>query len=291
MKHVLIFSPHLDDAVLSCSAKILQRKQAGDQITVVTVFTETSDASKQTHYLQRKKDDFRAMQILGADALHLGFTDAPFRSERYQNFSTLLFHHKLPLEEMPILEKLTCRLQEIIKVYHADELFFPLGVGGHIDHHLLFESAQSFSLNGIKVNYYEDHPYTLLLDWNAIRMHQINAVQIGEPYSIKKTSLVNAPFPFVHNYMASDEDRLRSNDLYDMEWSKIPSQKSMSTVMKIGDGCFSQQQCPISEALNKKWAAICCYSTEWQTLLGPNEAQAREWINHPETYWSPICHK
>src|SRR5260221_483070 len=94
MSRLLIISPHLDDAVLSCGARIAKTVESGGEVVVATCFTtpwEAAPEELQQLYDRRKADDGDALKMLGAGIRHLGFTDAPFRNPQYYNFNTILF--------------------------------------------------------------------------------------------------------------------------------------------------------------------------------------------------------
>ena len=54
-------SPHLDDVAISCPARILEERAEGRRVLVVTLF------SKGPGERVRKREDRRAMRLLGAD--------------------------------------------------------------------------------------------------------------------------------------------------------------------------------------------------------------------------------
>jgi glycosyltransferase involved in cell wall biosynthesis len=91
---LLVLSPHLDDAALSCGAMLIHACDR-TQLTVATFFTEappppyTLSARRylrqvgapdaQTLYGQRRSEDRAALEPLGITCLHMGLTEAQFR--------------------------------------------------------------------------------------------------------------------------------------------------------------------------------------------------------------------
>jgi hypothetical protein len=47
------------------------------------------------------------------------------------------------------------------KLLAQSRLYFPLGIGRHIDHLIMFEVGQHFLQAGLDVVFYEDFPYTI----------------------------------------------------------------------------------------------------------------------------------
>ncbi len=270
----LFLSPHLDDAVLGCGAFMAKAIAAGHEAAVISCFTSPGvDASPEEEaiYQQRITDDCCAMSQLGVSYRHLGFVDAPFRRQGYYNFNTLLFHHRLPESERAVTAQLTEQLEELTLAYNADHLFLPLGVGGHIDHHLLWEACKPLWNRRIPITFYEEQPYTFLTGWAAIRWQQLgaNASRESDQRPIEKIPLSGSPYPFVHNYITSTEDWLKSRQKYDAEFSETPP--VYTNQWNINGRIFDRWEDDTREEhLKGKRRAILEYSTEWPALFGPD---------------------
>ena len=94
---VVVMSPHLDDAVLSCGA-LLAHLAARHLITVATVFTAAAPppwslparrqlralggVDAEAFFAQRRAEDRDVLAGIGVAAVHLGFRDALFRRGR-----------------------------------------------------------------------------------------------------------------------------------------------------------------------------------------------------------------
>src|ERR1700690_3085189 len=91
MPKVLFVSPHLDDAVFSCAARILREVDGGTDVTVATVFSHARPRSPmRREYVARQEEDRIALGLLGAKPLWLGLLDAPCRSPFYNSFQRIV---------------------------------------------------------------------------------------------------------------------------------------------------------------------------------------------------------
>ena len=302
MSRLLILSPHLDDAVLSCGARIAQTVVSGGEVMVVTCFTspgEEATTDLRERYEQRRADDSAALGLLGAQFRHLGFVDAPFRNAAYYNFNTILFHHRLGDEEKLLIRSLGDVLRQLTEEWKPDETMFPLGIGGHIDHHLVWESSKVF-WEGIlpdspgvlnergaigTISYYEDLPYALIPGWSAVRWNELggNRPLEGETSDAEpplrhklsgesKMNLLEVPYPFVQNYMSSAEDRLCSTAHYNREYARLGNGLWDGGQWTITGHVFIRNLYRIeARYLGSKSRAITGYHSEWPLLFGADE--------------------
>jgi hypothetical protein len=166
---VLYLSPHLDDAVLSCAGHILHERDQGRRVLAATLFSAGGDdASSQRLYQARRDEDHRALSLLGAECLHLGLRDAPFRDPYYRSFQSLLLgtHTRDVADEDEAASVLLALWRQV----QPARLYCPLGVGTHIDHRLTFRAAQRLPAELI---YYEDRPYALIREQVAMRLAEL----------------------------------------------------------------------------------------------------------------------
>jgi LmbE family N-acetylglucosaminyl deacetylase len=185
---LLVLSPHLDDAALSCGAMLIHACGRAP-VTVATLFTEappppyTLSARRylrqvgapdaQTLYGQRRNEDRAALEPLGITCLHLGLTEAQFRlrprRRAHPRWARLLpeLAHLYPVYRLQIVsgrvapdDAVTMRLvrEHVIRLAGRGLVLAPLGVGGHVDH-VLVRTAAAYS--GAPVVYYSDFPYNL----------------------------------------------------------------------------------------------------------------------------------
>lgn len=182
----IFFSPHFDDVVLSCGAKIAALKDK-EQILVVTVFTSAGEGKTSKHgrkYLQslgfnngeeyfftRKREDKKAAKILNFEPYWLGFPEVFFRFKKRLFFPIFFYSNKKSLfgeivnEDRESLSQVKRKIERMINSYPKSKVYFPLGIGNHVDHQILNqigkEIAQSNEFNSKKVFFYEDFPYNL----------------------------------------------------------------------------------------------------------------------------------
>lgn len=281
MYNVLFISPHLDDAVLSCGARIAALTAKGKRVLIVTVFTEAgalATEEKRERYSSRRKHDKEAAGCLGAEVIHLGYTDAPFRNAAYHNFSTLLFHHTLPVQERELVTSIAARLEVLIASCCPESVWFPLGVGGHIDHHIVYESSWLLPSNSV-TGYYEELPYALLQGWNTVRWLHLNAV--ADKSIVWKQpalpALMDAALPFVRNYISTAEDVIGSQAKLLQEWEKIKRHDKAALQWLLRDAVLEVEKegLPLP-CLQQKCAAIACYATEYPALFGTVAAIRQE---------------
>jgi LmbE family N-acetylglucosaminyl deacetylase len=286
MSFLLILSPHLDDAVISCGSHIAAAIQEGRDVLVATCFTspgETAAQDLQRLYQQRRSDDMQALRQLGAHFRHLEFTDAPFRDPQYHNVNTILFHHRLPEEEYPLCRQLTFAISRLIGEVSPDELLFPLGTGGHIDHHIVWECGKNFWDGQWSFSLYEDLPYALLPGWSDVRRQQLLEDVPLQPISPSfKQDLRHTGIPFVRNYIMTPEDLGSSIDKYDKEYSCLDHRSYNAASWVFGKRTFIRSLHTASaEFLDAKCHAIARYATEWPVLFGPDQGNIREVLSSP----------
>jgi LmbE family N-acetylglucosaminyl deacetylase len=165
--HIYV-SPHMDDAVLSCGGRITMQIERGERVLVATAFTEAGDGKRSSKRLnapasalsQRQKEEEEALGRLGADFILLGYRDGLFR----QRLPLLRYglHLRAPARFASLLGALLSDLEKICTAAACHNLYLPLGIGQHIDHHLVFLTGEDMSRKGIDVSFYEDIPYGLI---------------------------------------------------------------------------------------------------------------------------------
>jgi LmbE family N-acetylglucosaminyl deacetylase len=189
---LIVLSPHLDDAVLSCGA-LLTHASRRVPVTVMTFFTEarppphsrstrrylrlTGAADAQDLYAARRAEDKEALEHMGVACRHIGLPDGQFRrkpghlltgkprwperrlAELSHIYPTYRFH--LAAGRISRYDDVTLRcVVNAIEAAAAAEgsalVLAPLGVGGHADHLLVRTAAERVPS---RVIYYSDFPY------------------------------------------------------------------------------------------------------------------------------------
>lgn len=168
MRHVFI-SPHLDDAVLSCGGYISFLAGKKQKILVITIFSDFGKGPvslSARRYMwhcgaltikqfqtKRITEDWLAMETIGADHMHLGFTDAYFR-RFYPNHSQL-FSGRVNPADKKLVGLIEQKLFSLIK--RGDVLYGPMGIGGHVDHVIVNQIVKNLPA-GEKL-FWLDQPY------------------------------------------------------------------------------------------------------------------------------------
>jgi len=188
---ILVLSPHLDDAVLSCGS-FLAAASVGRPVTVITLFTACSTGrvtlSARSYlrqcnarragdlYEQRRVEDRIALRGIGVTAVHYDLPDALFRRHRRSRvparvaallpeldcvYPTFRFHvarGRIASADLPLLDELQRRV--LLMSSPQDLVLAPLGLGSHVDHVLTHELGRRL-VPGRRVGWYADQPYLL----------------------------------------------------------------------------------------------------------------------------------
>lgn len=170
MKHAkpnetLIISPHCDDSTLSLCGAILN-KNLGKNITIYDVFSisnytinekGTADWKKTTAI--RHQEEINVSKKLGTKLKFIGFKE-PLLRQGYKKMDDIFKPNADPAKDK-IWDKVYEWGKGACKEKKWTYIFFPLGIGHHIDHKIL-------TLVGIKLQrlyanlpifFYEDLPY------------------------------------------------------------------------------------------------------------------------------------
>ena len=178
----IYLSPHLDDAALSCSGLIYQQRQAGLTVLVVTLLAGDPPlaaldmptpilADLHTRWelednpnpaAARRAEDLAALSTLKADALHWEWPECVYR--RDPSTGAFLYPSEESLwgpvhpAEYPLIAHLARRLADL-PLARGGQVYVPLTVGNHVDHHLVRHAAESWGAPNAKWLYYEEYPY------------------------------------------------------------------------------------------------------------------------------------
>jgi LmbE family N-acetylglucosaminyl deacetylase len=189
-ERLLVLSPHLDDAILSCGALLTYAAQYVP-VTVATFFTEagpppyTVSASRYLHqvgvrdarrlYGERRAEDRRVLERMGVEWRHAGLTDAPFRRKPptgarrwrhsghlpaelahvYPTYRLHIASGRIAADDTETVRRATSFLETLLS-QRRGPVFAPAGVGRHVDHVLVRTAA---SLCGAPAIYYSELPY------------------------------------------------------------------------------------------------------------------------------------
>jgi glycosyltransferase involved in cell wall biosynthesis/LmbE family N-acetylglucosaminyl deacetylase len=176
-EHVFL-SPHFDDVALSCGGLIHSLQCRGRRVTVVTVFAGQGDASMDSAYTrhlhakwgledvveQRSSENSRALGCLHVQCTEeWEFLDAPYRQRTpgqplYASYAEI--QGSLAADDQQTSDALFRRICEWLDGRPATSTFyFPLALGQHVDHQLLFRAGLRLQCCGYRVLFYEEWPY------------------------------------------------------------------------------------------------------------------------------------
>lgn len=140
---VYVLSPHLDDAVWSLGAVLQALSTTGHAITVVTVFSTTTQTAV------RKKEDMAALDAIGCKSVRLDFSDAILDGRSLQEVFNETY--------VPAKDDVAAIASSVQQTTPQDAVVLaPSGFGAHVDH--LATRAVAAKL-AARVVYYEDLPY------------------------------------------------------------------------------------------------------------------------------------
>lgn len=161
MRAALYLSPHLDDAVLSCAAGILRRVEEGARVVVATLFSEGDPVR---HALRRAHDE-AALRQAGAEAVHVGLLDAPYRGIA-QTFAGLTGTEP----EGEVIDTIRASVVALAAAIEPDEIWLPTGIGGHVDHRAVFAARD---VCGDRARFYADRPYAFVEPLVRLRIAEL----------------------------------------------------------------------------------------------------------------------
>jgi LmbE family N-acetylglucosaminyl deacetylase len=177
-ERVVILSPHLDDAALSCGGLLnfLTDRQASCLIISVYCGDPPSVRSKDGAFRSnlrkghasptlRRREDVAAMRSAEADFVHLGFTDGIFRRspltdqfiyrQARERWSAPRVDDLGHVEELYlVLSRLCLNLGRIL-------LVSPMAIGQHVDHTIVARVALRLAEQGLALLFFEDFPYVV----------------------------------------------------------------------------------------------------------------------------------
>lgn len=163
-ERVIVLSPHLDDAALSCGA-LLAGLRGTTQGLVITIASADAQRPRKgfASSATRRREDERAMGSIGCHYIHLGFADAVYR--RNPATDALVYLHPRrkwqapPQADATHIEELWLVLRRLVVGLGRVLLVAPMGIGFHVDHMICARVATRLAQDKVKLLFYEDFPY------------------------------------------------------------------------------------------------------------------------------------
>lgn len=206
-KKVIIFSPHLDDAILSTGSLMHYLSNNRVEVSVYTFFTKPSKirstlvgkllrqsgfTNSYDYFKARRKEDRSVLKKFGhIKVSHLGLIDAAWREiskKALYPSSTIGVPNKRDLKTQKAIIK---KMESLAILTNQTMIFAPIGRGKHIDHIFVRDGAVKVYK---KIIFYSDFPYSQQYpeDKNFIKTHQLTSViWKKDNYEQKKTAILD----------------------------------------------------------------------------------------------------
>jgi LmbE family N-acetylglucosaminyl deacetylase len=174
-RHIIYLSPHLDDVALSCGGLISRQVLEEAEVLVVTVFAGRPPEGGVSEFAaglqdrwgdtihpvdRRTDEDRRALRLLRANSLRLGYPDAIYR---YSGESFLYTSREDLFGALhPLDRSLASQIAQDIAAISSPRwavVYSPLAVGNHVDHQLVRNAMFERETPSDELVFYEDYPY------------------------------------------------------------------------------------------------------------------------------------
>lgn len=170
----LFISPHFDDAIGSCGGFISRLADAGEQVEVITIFggeelepySQFADELHSSWGLtsnivkHRMFENEKSCEVLGCKAKNCEFYEALYRKgltfENLYPDQEKLFGEIHP-DDSKLMNSIYDRLTQ--HILPGDHLYFPCGIGHHVDHVISAVLGERFSKNGEQIYFYKEFYY------------------------------------------------------------------------------------------------------------------------------------
>ena len=254
MRPLLVLSPHFDDAVLSCGGLMMREVRAGRRVVVATVFTSARGNEQSSGV--RAAEDLEALTMMNAEQMALGFDDAPYRHAEYRSYESIGFGW-VP-EDDATVEAVRARIESVCEAIDPALIFAPLGIGGHVDHRIVFVASQGLPKDALR--FFEERPYLFLPGAGASRLSALGAA-LPPDLVASRAEIAQGlrEAPFLRGFVRDEGERARIERHL---WSAIEVPRS---------GARLQAAKVISLTANEfrdQLAALGCYRSQIAPLLG-----------------------
>lgn len=171
----LIIVPHQDDALVSLGQHILNWRQQGKTVKVITVFNDygTEELTSENAWdillrsgsknvkefaSSRNLDDIQVMKALDVEYSYLHYVNAAFR--RFSNTIVYLTAQALMSGRPSTFDSgLPAKIYSDLSGISAKTILFPYGVGGHVDHAILRKVGDKLKKDQNNILFFLESPY------------------------------------------------------------------------------------------------------------------------------------
>ena len=253
-----IVSPHLDDAVLSCSIAMQRAKAAGGDAVVLNIFSAGTGSEV------RQPNDQAAVSLLGGRCIFLDELDAPDRDARYKA-EREIFYGDFSAITADYIGHVAARINHVLEKEKPDQIIFPLGVGTHIDHLVAFEASKQVQGN---ISYYEDRPYVLWPGMLQARMNMLGCDAGLSPVSAEEMVASHVDYHFLHGDGKFPRDMPPSRLV-------VPEHYQMRGI------CEGHEATP--DELSRIYDSLACYVSQMPFIYPSREAFLHDSYAHEKT--------
>jgi SAM-dependent methyltransferase len=216
--------------VLSCGGRIHSLISQNKAVEVVGVFAGIPEAPRYSAYArhlhakwhlpvnsiaERWAEDTAAMGELGLTAFeHWDYVEAPYRTA--PNGCPLYGANEELSGDLPVADRnLTVEIAHTVRTHLAQRpetavAYFPLALGHHVDHQILFAIGLELCASGSQVRFYEDYPYAQAYEVNGQKEWQSTVVPIVIGPKIRAACAYTSQVRGLGGSPAALESRLRA---------------------------------------------------------------------------------
>ena len=226
----IYFSPHLDDVVFSCAGTMHAQTSRAESVTVVTIFSGTprkdslSALARMRHETMwpdtgdviaaRRLEDQKSLSFLGVQHQRWDYLECIYRCSSdgkplYESLKDI--YRDVPDKELPLQHEILDKCRALVgpETTEKSRLFFPMSIGNHMDHRMIFNVGKAMAQDGHSVLFYEDVPYA----WNKKSWKEL----LGYPHREQEWK--------AHVFASDIEIKIKAAQMYPIGLSAFPRSK------------------------------------------------------------------